>query len=62
MTREQVLDAVTRPDRVLLGRRGRLVAEKAISPHHLARVVYVIHNDDVEVITFYPARRGRYEG
>ncbi|MFQ5880440.1 MAG: hypothetical protein ACE5IZ_09745, partial [Dehalococcoidia bacterium] len=62
ITRRQVLAAVAQPDRVLPGRRERLLAEKAISTHHLVPVVYIMHNDDVEIITFYPARRGRYEG
>ena len=38
-----------------------MIAERALSTNHLVRVVYVSDNDDVEVITFYPARRGRYE-
>lgn len=62
LTRQQVVEAVQSPDRVLPGGRGRLVAEKAISEHLLVRVVYVVHNDDIDVITFYPARRSRYAG
>ena len=62
LTREQVLATVAEPDRVLPGRRGRLVAEKTISAHYLLRVIYNVHNEDVEVITFYPARRSRYAG
>ncbi len=56
ITRQQVLEALARPDRVLPGSKGRSVAERALSAHHLVRVVYVMHNDDVGVITFYPAR------
>ncbi len=51
ITREQVENAVIRPDRVDEGRRGRLVAERVVSRNHVVRVVYVEDNG---------ARRGRY--
>jgi hypothetical protein len=45
---------------MLEGRNERLIAEKSVSANHLIRVIFIRHNDDREIITFYPFRKGRY--
>ena len=57
----QVEDAVTTPEKVTPGKKGRLIAQRAISETHLLRVVYEQDKDVITVVTFYPARRRRYE-
>ena len=58
---EAVLHTVREPEHVLSGRRGRLVAQTALDQGHLLRVVYEELPHERVVITFYPARRSRYE-
>lgn len=61
ITRVQIGDIIRSPQKLVPGRRGRLVAQKQVSETHVVRVVYEKHDDRVKVITFYPARRDRYE-
>ena len=61
VTREHVEDAVRSPDRVESGSKGRLVATRALSERLVLRVVYRDAPDAFEIVTFYPARRSRYE-
>ena len=61
ITRGQIEDALYMPENIAEGGKGRLIAQRAISESHLIRVVYQEEEDIIRVITFYPARRGRYE-
>ncbi|GIU70807.1 MAG: hypothetical protein KatS3mg003_0286 [Candidatus Nitrosocaldaceae archaeon] len=38
-----------------------MIAEKIIDEELLLRVIYEIKEDKIMIITFYPARRERYE-
>ncbi|NOZ60035.1 MAG: DUF4258 domain-containing protein [Euryarchaeota archaeon] len=60
VTKKQVEDTVLKPDKIMEGRKGRLIAQKRIDAEHLLRVVYE-KGEDIVIITFYPARRERYE-
>ena len=60
-TQEQIADTIRNPDKIFQGRKNRIIAQKSISPTHLLRVIYEKTEDYIEVITFYPARRERYE-
>lgn len=61
ITKEQVEDIIKEPEGVVLGRRDRLIAHKSVSQTHLIRVIYEEYGDEIRIITFYPARRGKYE-
>ncbi|MFO7997270.1 MAG: DUF4258 domain-containing protein [Dehalococcoidia bacterium] len=61
ITREQIEDIIKRPEKIVLGKRGRSIAHKSVSQTHLVRLIYEQHDDDIKVITFCPARRERYE-
>jgi len=61
VTRDQIEDIIKRPEKVKKGKSNRLIAQKSISKTHLIRVIYE-RNDEIRDITFYPARRWRYEG
>jgi len=60
VTMAQVLDTVNDPESV-----DRIanppVAPKAISDRHVLRVVFVEDESEIRIVTFYPARRSRYE-
>ena len=58
---ETVLKTVKEPDRIEAGRKGRLIAQKVMGEEHLLRVVYEIKENKIVIVTFYPARRSRYE-
>jgi len=60
ISKSQVEDTVLRPDKVIRGRKGRFIAQKRMSENHLLRVIYE-KEENIEVVTFYPARRKRYE-
>lgn len=59
---KDIIDVVRHPDRVLRGSKGRLIAQKIYDEEHLIRVIYEVSDEDILVVTFYPARRERYEG
>lgn len=61
ITKTQVEDTVLRPDKVIESVEGRSIAQKAISEKHLLRVIYE-KRENIKIITFYSARRNRYEG
>jgi hypothetical protein len=60
VTREQVIETVQMPDYV-----DHVVdppiAQKGLDDRHLLRVVFVEEAETIRIVTFYPARRVRYE-
>ncbi|MEM2058399.1 MAG: DUF4258 domain-containing protein [Thermoproteota archaeon] len=58
---EDIVNVVKHPDKVFKGRRGRFIAQKAYDEKHLIRVIYELKDENAVVVTFYPARRERYE-
>ena len=60
-TKTQIEDILLHPDSIKESEKGRMVAQKAMSKTHLIRVIYEKRDNILNVITFYPARRERYE-
>jgi hypothetical protein len=58
--RELVEQSALEPERVIEGFGGRSIAEKRLDEEHVLRVVFVKEENQIRVITLYPARRGRY--
>ena len=58
----RVVEAVQNPKRVDVGWKGRFIASAKLNREHVLRVVYEKVGDRKLVVTFYPARRVRYEG
>lgn len=61
ITRQQVEASVKFPDKVMEGRKDRKVYQKVISDTHLVRTICEESGEWIEVVTFYPGRRERYE-
>ncbi len=62
ITETQIKDVVENPASKTHGRKGRLIMQRPFNDTHVLRVICEIEgNDDIKVITFYPARRDRYE-
>lgn len=61
LTKRVIKEAITHPDQVEPGNHlGQLIASKRFDARHDIRVVYKKEHDILIVITFYPARAGRY--
>jgi len=61
VSREVVLSAVRKPDKVEQGHKARKVAQMNLSATHVIRVIYEEGQAAIKVLTFYPGRRDRYE-
>lgn len=61
VTEEIVIQTVSKPERLERSRNDRFIAEKTLDEGHLIRVIYEIRDEEIVIITFYPARRSRYE-
>ena len=61
LSENQVLESIKNPDKVERSRKGRKVAQARISDRYILRVIYEEIGEVVRIITFYPARRERYE-
>ena len=57
----QIIDIVENPDTTSNGKKARLIVQSPIDDTHVIRVICEIESDNIKVITFYPARRERYE-
>ncbi len=58
----QVLETIQRPTVVKRTWKDRFVATGNLNSTHVLRVVFERENGNITVVTFYPARRTRYEG
>ena len=58
LSRNLVIEALTKPDEVIKGHHRRKIAHK-FKNNYVIRVIYE-ENDFIMVITVYPARRERY--
>lgn len=62
ITETNIKEVVETPTSKIHGRKGRLIMQRPFDDTHMLRVICEIEgNDDIKVITFYPARRDRYE-
>jgi len=58
----KVVSVVEHPEGVDVGWKGRFIASARLNREHVLRVVYEKVGDRKLVVTFYPAKRERYEG
>ena len=61
LTKREIEDIVNMPQRLIKTRKGRLIAQSELNDTHVIRVVYQEEESIIKIITFYPARRQRYE-
>jgi hypothetical protein len=57
----RVLEIVRKPSVVGRAWKDRFVATGPLSSTHVLRVIFEKQNGNITVVTFYPARRARYE-
>lgn len=58
---KQVRDIIEKPDTKCKGRKDRFVVQGTVDDNHVIRVIFEIESNNIKIITFYPARRERYE-
>jgi hypothetical protein len=56
-----VEEVVSKPDQREAGKKGRMIATRGFTEHLLLRVIYRETDEALEIVTFYPGRRSRYE-
>jgi uncharacterized DUF497 family protein len=61
ITENNIRDIVRRPTITGEGTKGRKILQGQFNDDHVIRVICEIKSDEVRIITFYPARRDRYE-
>lgn len=61
ITKERVTEILENPERIITGKKSRKIAQGRINDNHVLRIVFEEKEGIIEVITFYPARRERYE-
>lgn len=61
ITQEEVIKYLRNPDKVVYDpKTGRLIAENYLN-HLKLRIVYIRHRNYLEIVTFYPTKKERYE-
>ncbi|MHB8281061.1 MAG: DUF4258 domain-containing protein [Candidatus Humimicrobiaceae bacterium] len=61
LSKEIVEDVIRFPDKIEVGYKDRLIAQRNLDDTHVLRVVYEIKQEKNLIITVYPGRRSRYE-
>ncbi|MDO8726512.1 MAG: hypothetical protein Q7J35_10635 [Candidatus Methanoperedens sp.] len=61
VSEKQILDIVETPDTKSKGRKDRFIVQGQVDDTHVIRVILEIESNNIKIVTFYPARRERYE-
>lgn len=61
ITKKLLEDIVTKSERKNKSKYGEFAENRDISDRHIVRVIYDIIDQDIKIITFHIARKGRYE-
>ncbi len=58
---EKIRDIIKNPETKSKGRKDRFIIHGQVDDTHVIRVILEIESNNIKIITFYPARRERYE-
>jgi uncharacterized DUF497 family protein len=61
VNKDLITKIIIKPDRVESGYKNRLVAQGVLDDKQLLRIVFEESEEEIKIITMYPARRSRYE-
>jgi len=61
ISKKEIIDVVLGPEKILSGGHFRKIAQKPFNSNKLLRVIFEETKDSIIIITFYPAKRRRYE-
>ena len=60
ISEETLIEIVEKPDEIVKGKGNRLLAHKVLDETYILRVVYEELESEIQIITFYRAKRKRY--
>ena len=61
ITEEKVFNTIINPESLASGYFGRKIAQSSLTDELLLRVIYEETDNNILVVTLYPAKRQRYE-
>jgi pyruvate/2-oxoglutarate dehydrogenase complex dihydrolipoamide dehydrogenase (E3) component len=61
VTEEKVIQTLKNPESTVSGFLGRKIAQSSLSHDLIVRVIYEETDNNILVVTIYPAKRSRYE-
>ncbi|GFO95934.1 hypothetical protein ig2599ANME_0116 [groundwater metagenome] len=61
VSEKKVRDIIKNPETKSKGRKDRFIVQGSVDDTHVIRVIFENENNIIKIITFYPARRERYE-
>jgi hypothetical protein len=61
VTEDKIVKTIRNPENLILGYFGRKIAQSRLTDELLLRVIYEETDNNILVITLYPAKRQRYE-
>ena len=61
LTKQQITDVIINAETIIDGGHSRKIAQRPSNSEYLLRVIFEETNELITVITFYPAKRSRYE-
>ena len=61
ITKAQITDVIINAENTFESERSRKIAQKPFDSEYLLRVIFEETDKLITVITFYPAKRSRYE-
>ena len=61
LTKAQINNVIINAENIINGIHPRKIAQKPFNSEYLLRVIFEETNELITVITFYPAKRSRYE-
>ena len=62
VSEETLIETVRKPDEVVKGKGNRLIAHKILDETYILRVIYQEFESEIQIITFYRAKKRRYYG
>lgn len=60
-TKTQIIGTIINAEEILMADHARKIAQKSFDSEYILRVIFEETNELITVITFYPAKRSRYE-
>ncbi len=60
VSEEALIEIIRKPDEIVSGKESRLIAHKVLDEDYILRVVYEEFKHEIQIITFYRAKRKRY--
>jgi hypothetical protein len=61
ISKQTIQRVIEHPERTESGYKGRIVVQGTLHGNLILRVIYFIEEEDIVVVTIYPAKRSQYD-